>query len=115
MKLENEIQKSKNLLKDLIEKNEILSPEIIEKQKLLNEMMEKVFDQDLLKMINEMQKDFESLDKDEIKKLLEKLEDQNLNIEEELDREIELFKQMEIEQRLSELNEKIKEIRSKQR
>ena len=42
MKLENEIQKSKNLLNDLIEKNEILSPEIIEKQKLLNEMMEKV-------------------------------------------------------------------------
>ena len=114
MKLENEIQKSKNLLKDLIEKNEILSPEIIEKQKLLNEMMEKVIDEELLKMIDEMQKDFENLDKEEIKKLLENLEDQNLNIEEELDREIELFKQMEIEQRLSELNKKIKEIKSKQ-
>ena len=114
MKLENEIQKSKNLLNDLIEKNEILSPEIIEKQKLLNEMMEKVFDEELLKMIDEMQKDFENLDKDEIKKLLENLEDQNLNIEEELDREIELFKQMEIEQRLTELNKKIKDIKSKQ-
>ena len=114
MKLENEIQKSKNLLKDLIEKNEILSPEIIEKQKLLNEMMEKVFDEELLKMIDEIQKDFENLNKEEIQKLLENLEDQNLNIEEELDREIELFKQMEIEQRLSELNEKIKEIKSKQ-
>ena len=114
MKLENEIQKSKNLLNDLIEKNEILSPEIIEKQKLLNEMMEKVFDEELLKMIDEMQKDFENLNKEEIQKLLENLEDQNLNIEEELDREIELFKQMEIEQRLSELNEKIKEIKSKQ-
>ena len=114
MKLENEIQKSKDLLNDLIEKNEILSPEIIEKQKLLNEMMEKVFDEELLKMIDEMQKDFENLDKEEIQKLLENLEDQNLNIEEELDREIELFKQMEIEQRLSELKEKIKEIKSKQ-
>ena len=114
MKLENEIQKSKNLLNDLIEKNEILSPEIIEKQKLLNEMMEKVFDEELLKMIDEMQKDFENLNKEEIQKLLENLEDQNLNIEEELDREIELFKQMEIEQRLSELKEKIKEIKSKQ-
>jgi len=114
MKLENEIQKSKNLLNDLIEKNEILSPEIIEKQKLLNEMMEKVFDEELLKMIDEIQKDFENLNKEEIQKLLENLEDQNLNIEEELDREIELFKQMEIEQRLSELNEKIKEIKSKQ-
>ena len=49
-----------------------------------------------------------------LKKLLENLEDQNLNIEEELDREIELFKQMEIEQRLTELNKKIKEIKSKQ-
>ncbi|MDC3130078.1 hypothetical protein OA870_02460 [Bacteroidota bacterium] len=114
MKLENEIQKSKDLLNDLIEKNEILSPEIIEKQKLLNEMMEKVFDEELLKMIDEMQKDFENLDKDEIKKLLENLEDQNLNIEEELDREIELFKQMEIEQRLTELNKKINDIKSKQ-
>ena len=114
MKLENEIQKSKDLLNDLIEKNEILSPEIIEKQKLLNEMMEKVFDEELLKMIDEMQKDFENLDKDEIKKLLENLEDQNLNIQEELDREIELFKQMEIEQRLTELNKKIKDIKSKQ-
>ena len=77
-------------------------------------MMEKVFDEELLKMIDEMQKDFENLNKEEIQKLLENLEDQNLNIEEELDREIELFKQMEIEQRLSELNEKIKEIKSKQ-
>ena len=114
MKLENKIQKSKDLLNDLIEKNEILSPEIIEKQKLLNEMMEKVFDEELLKMIDEMQKDFENLNKEEIQKLLENLEDQNLNIEEELDREIELFKQMEIEQRLSELKEKIKEIKTKQ-
>ena len=34
---------------------------------MLNEMMEKVFDEELLKMIDEMQKDFENLDKDEIK------------------------------------------------
>ena len=46
-------------------------------------------------------------DKEKLKDLLDKLDEQNIDLETELNRELELFKQLEFEQKVEEILEKI--------
>ncbi len=116
-KLKNSVEK---LNKRNLEKNEIdkqvskESEEIKEKQEQLNELFEKVMSDEMKEMIKEMEKLMKELNKDKIQDAIEKMELNNEDIEKELDRNLELFKQLEVEKELQESIDKLKEIEEKQ-
>ena len=80
-----------------------LSPDILEKQKQLEELFNKVMTEDLKKMYEELQKMLDEVNKDKVAEMLEKMKDNSQSIEKEIDRNLELFKQLELEQKMQQI------------
>ena len=61
-----------------------------------------------------MKEMMEKADKEKLKELLDKLDKENTDLEKELDRELELFKQLEFEQKIEDVLEKINGLKKEQ-
>lgn len=87
---------------------------LLEKQKQLQEMFEKVMTEEMKEMMRQMEEMMEKMKKDDLQKSLEQMELNNEELEKELDRNLELFKQLEVEKQLAEAKEKLDELRKEQ-
>lgn len=111
-KLQNIINKQKELKDQIIENNknnkennlnkEKINSSILEKSKELEKIMDKLLDDETKKILQEMEDLLEKMDKKEIKEILDKMEMNNSNLEDDLDRNLELYKELEFEQKLEE-------------
>lgn len=114
-KKSDRIKDKKEELSELNEKNFDMSEELKEKQKKLDELFDKLMeDEELRDLFEEMEKLREEMNKDE---LLEKLDDMEFNqddISEQLDREMELFKRLELEKDWEDAADRMDELREKQ-
>ena len=123
-KAENILKKQKTLEDQISENNkrnnknnknnEKLNSSILEKQKKLEELMNKVLDDESKKLMQEIQEMLQELNKEEIKEILDKLEKNSDNTEKELERSLELYKELEFEQQLEEIIEKVNQLKDKQ-
>ena len=112
--------KNQNELKDNIEKlvneNSVdKSEEIAEKQEQLNKLFEDLMSDEMKKLYDELQKLLSEMNKD---KLLEKLEDIEMSQEDllkEMDRSLEQFKQLEMDQKLESLKKQLEVLSEKQK
>ncbi len=126
-KLENLIEKQKELekkveqtkqenLQNNEEKNQYKQQDenILEKQKELEKLFENMMTPEMKKLFAELQKLMEKMDKNKIQETLEKLKLSDKDIEKELDRTLEQFKQMEIQQKMEDVSKKLNELAKKQ-
>ena len=67
------------------------------------------------KMYEELQKMLENVDKDKVAEMLEKMKDDTKGLEKELDRNLELFKQLEVEQKLQQTIDKLDKLSEDQK
>jgi hypothetical protein len=107
----NEQNQKKN---NLSEQYDPQTEELREKQEQLQDLFEKVMSEEMKQMMDEIEKMMEKLQKDKLEESLEKLELSNEDLEKELDRNLELFKQLEVEKRLNEAMEKLEKIKEEQ-
>lgn len=91
-----------------------LDEDILQKQKQLEELFDKVLTPELKQKIDEMNKLLEQLDKNKVQEALEKMKFDNKDLLKELDRNLEIFKQLEVEQKLQESIEKLDQLAEKQ-
>ena len=89
--------------------------EIVKKQEELSELFEKIMTDEMKKMFEELQKLLEEVDKNKVNEMLEQMELTNEDIKDQLDRNLELFKQIEFEQKLSETIEKLEKLAEEQK
>jgi hypothetical protein len=109
IKKEQEISQQKN--RELTKEDERL----IEKQKQLQELFDKLMTPEMKKMMQEINKMMQDeLKKEEVQKVLEKIEIENKDIENQLDRDLEMFKQMEFDQKLQEAINQLDSLNEKQ-
>jgi hypothetical protein len=87
---------------------------IAEKQKQLEELFDKVMTPELKEKYNELQKLLEKLDKDKVQEALDKMKLDNKDLMKELDRNLEIFKQLEVEQKLQQNIDKLNELAKKE-
>jgi hypothetical protein len=118
---QKELQKKVDNIKNennqnLQQQNEYKQPneEMLEKQKQLEELFDKVMTPEMKEKYNELQKLMEKMDKDKIQDALEKMKLDNKDLMKELDRNLEIFKQLEFEQKLQESIDKLDELSKKQ-
>lgn len=128
----------KKKIKELLDKQKELEQKINEltqeNQKNNNQQNEfKKYDEELLKKQEQLQKLFDNLMSDEMKEMMKKLEEMmqkmdknmlgneldkmdlsNKDLEKELDRSLELFKQLEFEQKLEDVKNKLEKLADKQ-
>jgi hypothetical protein len=98
------------------QKNEFdpLSEDLMQKQKQLEELMEKVLDEDMKKMMEDIQKMMDEMNKEKLQKQIDEMKLDSKQLEKELDRNLELFKQLEFEQKLEETIQNLKDLKEKQ-
>ncbi len=117
-KLHDNIEEIKKQQKQTNKQNKELSKQdeaLLEKQKKLQELFEKLMTPEMKKMMEEMQKMMkEEMKKDDAQQMLQKMEMDNEDLEKKLDRDLELFKQLEYDQKLQEAINKLDSIQKQQ-
>ncbi|SEQ30489.1 DUF4175 family protein [Neolewinella agarilytica] len=116
---QQEVQKQINEAQKAFEENiqneeKSQDEQILQKQEKLQEMFEESLNQEMQELMQQIQELMEELEKDEA---LEKMEEMELSDEEteaELDRMLELFKQLEVEKEMQETIEKLEELAEEQ-
>ena len=88
---------------------------IVQKQRQLEELMERVMDEETKKLLEELQKLMEKNDKKNLQEKLDELRLKSEDVEKELDRSLELFKQLEFDRKLQETIDEIKELKEAQK
>lgn len=87
---------------------------ILEKQKQLQELFENVMTPEMKKLFDELNRLLEKLDKNQVQEKLEELKLTNKDIEKELDRNLEAFRQLELQQKMQEAIDKLDELKQNQ-
>ncbi|MFZ9848405.1 MAG: hypothetical protein ACO3EE_09685 [Flavobacteriales bacterium] len=84
------------------QKEDVLQPteELLKKQDQLQDLMEKLLPQEMKDQYKELEKLLDEMSKEKTEDLLEKINLNNKELEKDLDRSLELFKQMEFEEKL---------------
>lgn len=90
------------------------SERIVEKQKKLSEMMDQLLTEDLKKMIDELRELLKEANREKMEEMLDKIKTSNQNIEEQLDKNLALFKQIEFDRKLTEQIDNLKSLAGKQ-
>ncbi len=109
-KVKNENEKN---VREQMEYRE-MSSKLMEKQQKLQELFEKIMTDEMKKLYEEMAKMMDKMDKNKLQEKLDEMKLSNKDIEKELDRTLELFKKMEVEQKLQENIDKLDRLAEKQ-
>lgn len=96
-KLEKIIRDSEKNSKKL-KKN--MSPEIKEKQKEIDDLIKNLLDEETKELLSKLKDILDTKQKDELRPLLKELENNNSVLEKDLERNLELLKQLEVEWKL---------------
>jgi hypothetical protein len=121
LKKQNEL---KNQIENIKEENKInnqqqnefnqVDENILEKQKQLEQLFENIMTPEMKKLFEELSKMMEKLDKNEVQQKLDELKLTNKDLEKELDRNLEAFKHLELEQKMMQAMEKLEELKNKE-
>ncbi|MEO9533569.1 MAG: DUF4175 family protein [Crocinitomicaceae bacterium] len=109
-KLQKDFNKQKNDQDNYLEPDE----EFLEKQAKLQELMEALMDDELKELFEELQKLMEEMNKDQLLENLDEMEKETESMEEKMDRTLELFKNMELDQKLDNLEEQLRDLKEQQ-
>jgi len=110
-KLQQDFEKNKTERQNFMEE----SPELEEKKAQLEALMEELMDEELMELFKELEKLMNEMNKDELLQNLEQMEQQTENMENELDRTLELYKNMQLDQKLESLEEQLRELADQQK
>jgi hypothetical protein len=91
-----------------------IDEELIRKQERLEKLFEEIMTDEMKKLFEELQKLLEETDKNKVNEMLEKMQLDNKDLEKQLDRNLELFRQLEFEKKLEEAISWLKEMADKQ-
>lgn len=126
--LQQMIQKQQELQKDIFDiqkenkekalqeqQYKEMDPVIMEKQLKLEELFNQILPDEVKKMFEELQKLLEQVDKEKVQDMLDKMKMNNDDLEKQLDRNLEMFKQLEFEQKLQDAIDKVNKLSEDQK
>jgi hypothetical protein len=108
LKAENQ---KKNIRENEYKKQDL---EMLEKQKELDKLFEEVFTDEMKEMLKQLEEMMRMENKEQLKEELDKMELNTKDANKQLDRMLEIYKQMEVEKKLNESLDKMEELAEKQ-
>ena len=115
--LQNDLQNAQDLFQENLQNQEEYenpTEEMKEKQEKLNEFFEELMNEEMQEMMEKMQEMMEELQKKDALEMLENFELSEEELQKELDRLMEMFKQMELEQEIQEQVQKLEKLAEEQ-
>ena len=110
-----QMQQQMNENKQLEENYRQQDEQIMEKQKELNELFDKVMNDEMKELMKQLDDLMKEADKKKVQEQLENLKLKNEDIEKQLDQNIELMKRLEMEKRVDETTQRLDKLAEKQR
>jgi len=113
--LENllQLKEEMNEMEDLLEKD--MDPELSKKIEELENLLNELMDEEMKKELEEMKKQLEELDKNKLNELLEQMKMNNEDLKNNLDQNLELYKQLEFEKKIEEAIDKLDQLADQQK
>ena len=115
--LERQINEAKQKFEENIKnQNEFEKPneELLEKQEKVQELFEEVMSEEMKELMKQIEELLQELDKDEALEMMEDMEMSDEEMEMELDRMLELLKQLEVEAEMEKAIEKLEQLAEEQ-
>ncbi len=91
-----------------------VDPKLLEKQQQLQELIDKMMTPEMKKLLEELQKMMDQANKEDIQDQLKQMKLDNKDMEKEMERALELFKELEFQQKLQDNIDKLKDLANKQ-
>lgn len=119
-KAKNEIKKLEDLsksiddLKEQADKHKLFSSELLNKFEELSNLINDIVPKDMLKNISELEEALDNMDMNSIEESLSELAKNMDQIEKELERYLEIFKQIQMEQKFDELRNRMEKLTTQQ-
>lgn len=108
--LKDDFEKDKNDQENFME----LDEEYQEKQEKLQELLDELMDEELMDLMKELEELLEEMNKDKLLENLDEMEMETESMEEKMDRTLELFKNMELDQKLENLEDQLRDLKKQQ-
>ncbi len=115
--IEDKIKKAKDKFEKNLENQDEFTErkeEILEKQEKIQEMFEEAVDDEMQKLMEQIQELMQELNKDEMMQQVEDFEMNEDQKEQNMERLLELFKQLEVEKEMQDLIDKMEDLAEKQ-
>lgn len=115
--LQQEIEKSTEQLRQSQQQQQEFRPQderLLEKQKQVQELFENVLSEEMKELYRQVQELMEQMDKEKLQEQLQEMKMDQEDIEKELDRALETFKRMEVEQKAEDIAKQLEELADKQ-
>ena len=115
--LEKQIEEAKEKFEENLENQQEFSEvdeEILEKQEKLQELFEEVISEEMKELMEQIEDLLKEMEKEEALEMIENFEFNDEQLETELDRMLELFKQLELEKEMNEAMDELQELAEEQ-
>ena len=109
-KSQKDNEKNRQLQNDFKDMDET----IVEKHKQLQKLFEDIMTDEMKELFKELEELMDELNKDELQKKLDEMRFDQKDMEKELDRTLEIFKQLEFQEKLKETAEKLEKLKEEQ-
>lgn len=116
--LQQEVEEIKKQNEDNIKKqNEFAQPNerVLQKQEQINKLFDELMSDEVKKLNEELQKMLQNLDKDKLQEKVEEMKQDSKELEKELDRTLEAYKQLEYEQKLEKTKQQLEKLAEEQK
>ena len=106
----NRLQEDQQKLADFMKDNDIANEELLKKQEQINALFEDLIPDELKKMMEEIEKLLDEMPRDKLQQMLQDLKQDNLKMQDLLDRNLSLLEQLRMEKDLNDLMERLNEL-----
>lgn len=113
----NEIESTKNQLHNSFEEKNQLSQEdqaFLEKQQLIDELFSQLMDDELKKLLDDLEKLLESNKKEQQQKAIDELKLSSDEMNKQLDRSLEMLKKMQVDEKIDAIESELKKLADQQ-
>lgn len=110
-----QIQKANSEKNETSKQKSEKEKQLLDKQKQLEELFDEIFDEETKKLMEEIEKMMDELNKDKLEDMMKDLDISNEMMEQELDRSLELFKQLEFDLKMEETIQDLEKLAEKQK
>jgi len=98
-----EMRDEQKKLNEFQKENELVDEDLLKKQEEINKLFEEVMSDEMKKLMEEIQKMMDDLDKDQMQQMLQNMKTDNIKMEDLLDRNLNLLKQLKVEKAMRDL------------
>jgi len=98
-----ELRDEQKKLNEFQKENELVDEDLLKKQEEIDKLFEEVMSDEMKKLMEEIQKMMDDLDKDQMQQMLQNMKTDNIKMEDLLDRNLNLLKQLKVEKDMRDL------------